>query len=169
MKVNENGDPLYKTVKEPVYDENDEPVLDDDGNQVYRDRKVFDRFDNTVDEATGESHLKDLDYDLEKEDPGINGVKVELLNEYGNPVNRDGEVSMLVNNDKTGRQDRWVRCDARTGKPEFDAYGNYINADGGQPYTFTTETDYYGNPGYYVFSNLLPGKYRLRYTFPEKY
>ena len=34
---------------------------------------------------------------------------------------------------------------------------------------YTTESDYYNNRGYYMFSMLKPGTYRLRFTFPQKY
>ena len=35
--------------------------------------------------------------------------------------------------------------------------------------TYTTESDYYGNQGYFMLSNLTPGDYRLRYTLPQGY
>ena len=125
-------------------------------------------------DAEGNQHLatelfQDVDYDGEKEDPGVNGVVVELLNEHGQPVNRDGQVSQWmegVAGDGTGR---WVVCDDVTGEPVRNAGGGYINADAGAPLSFTTESDYYGNAGYWILSNILPGSYKLRYTFPKEY
>lgn len=37
------------------------------------------------------------------------------------------------------------------------------------PLSTVTKSDYYGNQGYYIFPNLLPGNYRLRFTMPEEY
>ena len=137
--------------------------------------------DKSIDEATGlwtglygdgqatAPLYRDVDFDGQAEDPGINGVKVELLNEYGHPVNRDGVVSVLVNDDKTNNEDRWVVGDAQTGDPSYNEMGGYISADAGEPYSFITESDYYDNKGYWIFSNLKPGKYKLRFTFPKEY
>ena len=122
-------------------------------------------FDNSS--KDGQTHLIDLNYDKQVDDPGINKVKVELLNEYGNPVNRDGEVVRLMQNDKTAGVPQWVRCDDVSGVPEVDPWGNYNIAGSGAPAVTYTTTDAYGNPGYYMLSNLAPGRYSLRFTFPR--
>ncbi|MEE0705965.1 MAG: PASTA domain-containing protein, partial [Adlercreutzia sp.] len=127
--------------------------------------KVFDHSKK----EDGSSNLIDLDYDLEQEDPGLNGVKVELLNSYGNPVNREGECVKQVSDRNTNFIPQWVKCDARTGEPERNSSGGYRLSITGAPYVYTTESDYYGNSGYFMFSDLAPGTYRLRYTFPEEY
>ncbi len=113
--------------------------------------------------------FKDVNFDGVAEDPGVNGVKVELLNEYGWPCNRDGEVAVLRNDDKTGFEDRWVVADPQTGVPLRSDLDGYISADNGEPYSYVTESDYYDNKGYYILSNLKPGKYKLRFTFPQEY
>ncbi|MFR5000572.1 MAG: hypothetical protein ACLUCU_09035, partial [Slackia sp.] len=139
-----------------------------------------------VDPATGErftsgEKLVDLDYDGVADDPGIDGVKVELLNEYEQPVNRDGQAVKFVEGIGQAGEGLWVQCDPVTGDPLLNDQGSYIVAPAGGPYVYTTEQDYYGNAGYFVFSNLAPTgsqqspgapatpKYRLRYTFPEQY
>lgn len=102
---------------------------------------------------------KDLDYDGELDDPGINGVKVELLSEKGYPVNRLGEPVVevggkyLIIDENTGKI-----ALSTTGQPTYTIYG---------PEYYITEKDAYGNSGYFIISNITPGKYKLRYTFPE--
>ena len=113
--------------------------------------------------------LTDLNFDGQPDDPGINGVVVELLNEYGLPVNRDGQVSVWMDGVAGDGSGRWVQCDQQTGEPLLNAGGGYINADAGAPYTYTTESDYHGNQGYWIMSNIVPGNYKLRFTFPKKY
>ena len=39
---------------------------------------------------------KDVDYDGEMDDPGINNVKVELLSESGYPVNRSENLLLIL-------------------------------------------------------------------------
>ena len=125
--------------------------------------------------------LKDLDYDGAADDPGIDGVKVELLNEFGLPVNRDGQAVRFVEGVGQEHGGLWVQCDPETGEPLLNDQGSPIVATAGGPYTYGTERDYYGNSGYFAFSNLAPTgtvqspgapavpKYRLRYTFPDRY
>ncbi len=102
---------------------------------------------------------KDLDHDGKLDDPGINGVKVELLSEKGYPVNRLGEPVVEVDgnyyiiDEDTGN----IALDT-TGTPAYTIYG---------PEYYITEKDAYGNDGYFIISNITPGKYKLRYTFPE--
>ncbi len=103
---------------------------------------------------------KDLNEDGKPDDPGINGVKVELLSPAGYPVNQEGEAVAVVDG-------RYCLVDEATGellldttdKPIYTVYG---------PEVYITEKDAYGNDGYYVMSNLKPGSYKLRFTFPEK-
>lgn len=113
--------------------------------------------------------FRDLDYDGTPDDPGVNGVTVELLNEYGLAVNRDGQVVREIKDAAGAGQDRWVQCDAKTGEPLRNSGGGYVNADAGGPVSFTTESDYYNNKGYWILSNLKPGRYKLRYVFPRAY
>ena len=137
--------------------------------------------DKTVDDETGQwtglygdglhtaDILEDVNFDGKVEDPGINGVKVELLNEYGLPCNRDGEVAVLRNDELTNFEDAWVVADPRTGVPLRNELDGYIGATTGEPYSYVTESDYYDNKGYWILSNLKPGKYKLRFTFPREY
>ena len=60
-------------------------------------------------------------------------------------------------------------CDPETGEPIINQNGGYDLAEAGAPYSYVTESDYYDNKGYYILSNLAPGEYRLRFTFPKEY
>ena len=112
--------------------------------------------------------LKDLNYDGKVDDPGMNGVKVELLNENGLPVNRKGEVPKFIQSLQNGNG-LWVKCDSETGEPLVNSINGYIAAEGGAPVYYVTESDYYGNKGYWVLSDITPGEYKLRFTFPQEY
>ena len=108
----------------------------------------------------------DLDNDGKNDDPGINDVVVELLTEHGRPANKEGEAIKEIDG-------KYVILNDETGEPELTGTGVdnqvvYRYSTSG-PATFTTESDYYGNKGYFVFSNLKPGKYNLRYTLPKEY
>ena len=108
----------------------------------------------------------DLDFDGELDDPGINGVVVQLLNPNGYPVNREGQTITKV-------EDEYVLADPQTGEPLLienpDGLAVYQNSKFGGPVEYVTESDYYGKDGYYILSDLKPGDYRLRFVFPENY
>ncbi|MCU6761032.1 Serine-aspartate repeat-containing protein D precursor [uncultured Roseburia sp.] len=126
-----------------------------------------------AEEKTGRIHLKnrttDLDFDKTKDDPGINGVKVQLLTENGYPCNREGEAVIP----EEGHEGHYLLIDEITGQPiqtpSTDHDTVYLHSKHGGPVEFDTESDYYGKDGYYILSNLKPGKYNLKYTFPETY
>lgn len=86
------------------------------------------------------------------------------------PVNRNGEAVAQVRESTTSSKMIWVKADAKTGKPIRGIYGYepITTAEGVDlgAYVYTTESDYYNNRGYYMFSMLKPGNYRLRFTFP---
>lgn len=109
---------------------------------------------------------KDLDMDGQVDDPGINGVKVELLSEKGYPVNRDGEPvapQIDAQGNKTGK---YCVVDEDSGNCKLDTVGATVFTKYG-PESYTTEKDAYGHNGYFIISNIKPGTYRLRYTFPK--
>lgn len=120
----------------------------DEGDYIQRDGRWL------LNKAT-----KDLDYDGQIDDPGINNVKVELLTEKGYPVNRLGEAVI----EKDGN---YYVIDEDTGKISKDSMGSPILTTYG-PMSYTTEKDVYGHDGYFIISNIKPGKYNLRYTFPK--
>lgn len=140
-------------------------------------------FNGIVDEGTyadtyhiGRDLLTKPKYDLDNDgildDPGINGVLVELLSENGRPVNKEG-IPVAKESDYTGTEsNKYIIIDDETGKPVIDGEGTdterYQYSSTG-PATYISESDYYGNKGYFVFSNLKPGKYNLRYTMPKEY
>ena len=106
----------------------------------------------------------DLDFDGIPDDPGINHVKVELLSENGYVVNRNGEAITEVKRDGEGV--KYALIDEATG--EIQTTGeNQINryTDCGPAAAYISESDYFGHKGYYMLSDLKPGRYRLRFTF----
>lgn len=103
----------------------------------------------------------DLNGDGKADDPGINGVKVELLTASGNPCNVDGDA--VIN--KNGQD---FVMDESTGDVKNDIYGGPVTTKK-QPYSTVTRSDYWGNQGYYIIANLKPGKYKLRFTMPNQY
>lgn len=106
---------------------------------------------------------KDLDHDGQIDDPGINGVKVELLTENGYPANKLGQAVVEVEENGVTK---YIMIDETTGLKAKDANGTYLYTTEG-PATYTTEADVYGNNGYFIISNITPGNYKLRYTLPE--
>ena len=116
----------------------------------------------------------DIDFDGKPDDPGINGVKVELLTKKGYSVNVNGEAVIAdpdPDSNPNPEKTRYVVIDEETGQPKTIVENNtnsyQYTFDG--PVTYTTESDYYGNQGYFMLSNLTPGDYRLRYTLPQGY
>ncbi len=133
-------------------DENYSGTFTDDGDYIKQGGRWI------LNEAT-----KDLDYDGEIDDPGINGVKVELLSENGYPVNRLGEpVAEILENGMV----RYCLVDESTGELVYDSTNHPSYLVYGPEY-YITEKDVNGHDGYFVMSNLAPGNYKLRYTFPN--
>ncbi len=118
---------------------------------------------------------EDLDFDGEPDDPGINGVKVELLDEQGYLVNRDGEA-IVEETDPVSGVTKYALIDRETGEKQLSELGTVLYTDCGPAATYITESDYFDHQGYYILSNLKaedengnPMKYNLRFTFPEEY
>lgn len=63
---------------------------------------------------------------------------------------------------------RYYQVDETTDGFALDQNGSRILQLNG-PASCMTQTDAYGNMGYYVIANLAPGNYRLRYVFPDGY
>ena len=105
-----------------------------------------------------------------KPDPGINGVRVELLNGLGQPCNYDGEAveaEPTAGVDKFGRP-LYYKLD-ENGDPLLDGSMTSSATTPYGPLSCITKSDRYGNQGYYIFPNLKDGEYRLRFTMPEEY
>ena len=82
----------------------------------------------------------DLDYDGLPDDPGVNGVKVELLSEKGYPVNRDGQP-VVAEKDSSGKETgKYLVIDEASGSYKTDTSGARVYAITG-PEVFTTEKD----------------------------
>ena len=135
------------------------------GNYVWNDVNA----NGTLDEGTVETDVngrelltptKDLDYDGEADDPGINGVKVSLLSAAGYNVDYDG-------NQIAKHAGEWVVVDD-AGRPVLDdVFGKPVASEG--PVTTLTESDIHGNAGYYTFSNIEPGEYRVMFELPTEF
>ena len=135
------------------------------GNYVWNDvdyNGLQDEGDSFVD-GNGRTLLKpskDLDYDGTIDDPGINGVKVTLLSPEGYNVDYLGNRIARVAGD-------WVVVD-KDGKPVLDeVFSKPIRSEG--PIDTVTEQDFNGHDGYYTFSNIKPGDYRVMFEFPKAY
>ncbi len=107
----------------------------------------------------------DLDFDGKADDPGINKVKVELLSEKGYIVNRNGEAIAEVQ--REGEAVKYALINEDTGEYVRTGTGLIAYTDCGPAASYISESDYFGHKGYYMLSNLLPGDYKLRFTFPE--
>ena len=134
------------------------------------DRKLPKRV-KEVDEYGNITYVPDWgkDGDVLKPDPGINGVKVELLNGLGQPCNYDGEAVELEPDgglDEFGRPLYYKLNDQ--GERLLDASGATSTTPYG-PLSCITKSDNYGNQGYYIFPNIRDGEYRLRFTMPVEY
>nr|WP_251381665.1 MULTISPECIES: SdrD B-like domain-containing protein [unclassified Leucobacter] len=103
---------------------------------------------------------KDINFDGTVDDPGINGVKVTLLSPNGRLVDYAG-------NSVARQGGEWTVVNDETGKVITDDLGQTTPSDG--PLVTTTRSDIHGNAGYYVFSNITPGSYRVMFEFPAAY
>ena len=104
---------------------------------------------------------KDLNNDGKIDDPGINGVKVQLRTAAGYPVDNAGNPIHNVNG-------AWYVVDEATGESALDDVFLLPIASEG-PLTTVTQTDIHGNDGYYTFSNIPAGEYRVVFEFPQAY
>lgn len=135
------------------------------GNYVWNDvnyNGVQDEGDPFIDD-NGRTLLKpskDLNYDGQIDDPGLNGVKVTLLSKLGYNVDYLGnQIGKLAQ--------AWVVVDD-AGAPVLDeVFEQPIVSEG--PVETVTETDFHGHEGYYTFSNIEPGDYRVMFEFPHDY
>ncbi|MFR9194153.1 MAG: hypothetical protein ACLVK8_02050 [Ruminococcus sp.] len=98
----------------------------------------------------------------------------ELLTKKGYSVNVNGEAVIAdldPDSNPNPEKVRYIVIDEETGQPKTIVENNtnsYQYTFEG-PVVYTTESDYYGNQGYFILSNLTPGDYRLRYTLPKGY
>ncbi|MFF3036628.1 SdrD B-like domain-containing protein [Arthrobacter citreus] len=135
------------------------------GNYVWHDAN-FDAEQNEgeiVTDVNGRELLKpakDIDFDGDIDDAGINQVKVTLLSPNGYNVDYLGNPIKKVGN-------QWLVIDDATGEVFVDEIGQKMESDG--PVVTTTRTDINGWNGYYVFSNITPGKYRVMFEMPKAY
>ena len=135
------------------------------GNYVWHDAN-FDAEQNEgeiITDVNGRELLKpakDIDFDGDIDDAGINQVKVTLLSPNGYNVDYLGNPIKKVGN-------QWLVIDDATGEVFVDEIGQKMESDG--PVVTTTRTDINGWNGYYVFSNITPGKYRVMFEMPKAY
>ena len=137
-------------------------------NRNLRTRKIPKR---TYDPDT-ESYVPDWGTDEAgnlKPDPGVNHVLVQLLTPGGHLSNMDGQAVKAEPelDDVTGLM-LYTVLDDETGEPKTDFEGLVEKSLYG-PVSFESESDYYGNQGYYILTNLKPGEYRVRFTIPDEY
>ncbi|WP_241988934.1 SdrD B-like domain-containing protein [Leucobacter luti] len=115
-------------------------------------------------DGNGRTHLqpsRDLDFDGEIDDPGINGVTATLLTPRGYNVDALGNPIHEVG-------DGWEVVDEASGESVLDeVFLRPIASEG--PLVTVTESDIAGNDGYYTFSNIAPGDYRVLLEFPREY
>lgn len=136
------------------------------GNYVWNDVNYNGEQDegDSVLDRNGRTHVKpalDLDNDGEIDDPGINDVKVTLLTPSGYNVDGMGNPIHRV-------AGAWEVVDETTGESVLDeVFSRPIPSDG--PLVTITESDIDGNAGYYTFSNIQPGEYRVMLEFPREY
>ena len=135
------------------------------GNYVWHDANYNGEQDEgaTYVDGNGRTLLRpseDYDFDGEIDDPGIDGVTVTLLTAAGNHVDAKG-------NPIHEEGDQWVVVDEATGRTVRDDLGQATVSEG--PLTTVTRSDVHGNAGYYVFSNIAPGTYRVMFEFPDAY
>ncbi|WP_440312718.1 SdrD B-like domain-containing protein [Leucobacter chromiireducens] len=136
------------------------------GNYVWNDVNYNGEQDegDAVRDGNGRTHLRpsrDLDFDGEIDDPGINGVRVTLLTPAGYNVDALGNPIHEVSG-------AWEVVDEATGTSVLDeVFQRPIPSEG--PLVTVTESDIAGNAGYYTFSNIRPGDYRVLFEFPREY
>ena len=134
-----------------------------------QDEGHYDRLVDGKREVFSEAAM-DINHDgkIDKEDdPGVDKVKVELLTKNGYPSNIDGQAVVKA---KKGAEtyDIYYVLDDETGEYVRNASGVRITTNRGPEITYTTR-DYYDSKGYYIFANLKPSEYRLRFTLPTEY
>ncbi|MCW2288487.1 SdrD B-like domain-containing protein [Leucobacter luti] len=136
------------------------------GNYVWNDVNYNGEQDegDAVRDGNGRTHLqptRDLDFDGEIDDPGINGVRVTLLTPAGYNIDALGNPIHEVSG-------AWEVVDEATGMSVLDeVFQRPIPSEG--PLVTVTESDIAGNAGYYTFSNIRPGDYRVLFEFPREY
>ena len=145
------------------------------GNYVWLDRNVNGKQDDgtMMTDGNGRQLLQpsDVNGNGTVDDFGINGVKVSLRTESGYPLGYViNEGNVLEDELKPIREvdGGWYVVNEHTGEIVLDeTFLKPIATT--TPITTMTETDFYGNQGYYVFSNIPVGKYRVVYEFPTAY
>ncbi|WP_224786040.1 SdrD B-like domain-containing protein [Microbacterium caowuchunii] len=135
------------------------------GNYVWHDANYNAKQDEGEPHVDGNGRAllkptKDIDFDGTIDDPGIDGVRVTLLSPNGRLVDAAG-------NSVVQKDGSWVVVDDETGDAVTDDLGQTTASTGAL--VTTTRTDIHGNAGYYVFSNIAPGEYRVMFEFPKEY
>ncbi len=134
------------------YDDNADGITNEAiySNESYSNRQTLDMYN------------QDFDGDGVLDDPGINGVKVELLTEKGYVSNKNGQAIQAIPDSSY-----YYVINQDTGEIET-LHGTYVTTRDGPVSTITT-SDYRNHQGYFILSDLAPGNYKLRYTIPEEY
>lgn len=123
----------------------------------------------------GSRHLhskntQDFNGDGIPDDPGINGVKVELLTVNGYPCNKNGQAVVPISNvaGYEGKEDCYFIIDETTGRYKMHDEKVRMTTEEG-PVVMMTETDCEGSNGYYMLTDIKAGDYKLRFTMPKEY
>lgn len=134
-----------------------------------QDEGYYDRLVDGKREVFSEAAI-DINHDGtidQEDDPGVDKVKVELLTKNGYPSNIDGQAVVKAKKG-TANYDVYYVLDDETGEYVRNASGVRVTTNRGPEITYTTK-DYYDSKGYYIFANLKPSEYRLRFTLPTEY